>query len=214
LAGKTVVNGTSGRSTVYNAVESNSSGYSVAHSGNYGAFLGDTQLATLSQTVPTVPGYSYLLSIWLNNPTLGAGQHFHINWIATSGVTNTIYNLDSPPALSWTNLQFVVTASTTNAIVQVSAENDASGFGLDDISLKPLPALGFSGIQCSNGSCILSRLSGKGASYQVQYSTDIPNGPWMNLGSAITGTGSRMSLTDTNALGASSSRFYRLAVSP
>ncbi len=60
------------------------SGPSFIHTGNYGAFLGDTNLASLSQTFQTIPGQNYLFSFWLVNPLAGAGQIFYANLTPTA----------------------------------------------------------------------------------------------------------------------------------
>jgi hypothetical protein len=212
LSGRTVINSSSGSPTVYNAVESNTSGYQVAHSGTYGAFLGDTQLATLSQTIPTIPGNSYLLSFWLNNPTTGTGQTFVVNWGANNPGLTTVYNLSVPPVLAWTNLQFVLTASGTNTTIEFGAENDPAGFGLDDVSLKPLPAIGFHSIGRSNGGIELSWAGANGVSYQLQYSTNLLQGPWIDVGGSVAGKGTTITVTDSTLLTNATQRFYRLAV--
>ncbi len=80
FSGWTLLGNTTTPTTVYNAVESLDAGFTVVHSGRYGAFLGDAQVATLSQSLATVPGQCYLLSLWLDNPTSGAGQRFILNW--------------------------------------------------------------------------------------------------------------------------------------
>jgi hypothetical protein len=214
LTGRTVVNGSSGGPTVYNAVERNTGGYDVAHSGTYGAFLGDTQLATLSQGVQTIPGYSYLLSFWLNNSKAGSVQNFLVNWDTNASGGNTIFTLSNPPAFGWTNLLFIVTAVGTNTVLQFGAENDPAGFGLDDISVKPLPPIGFSSIESTAGVCTLSWFSGTGIHYQVQYSSSLTQGNWTDLGSPVVGTGGMLTATDAEASSAPSQRFYRLAVLP
>ena len=213
LVGNTVIKNSSTGSTVYNAVESNSGGYEVAHSGNYGAFLGDTQLASLSQNLPTIPGQAYQLSFWLDNSKSGAGQQFQANWNANTVSSNSLYVLNNPPALGWTNLQFIVTATGTNSVLQFKAENQPGGFGLDDVSVKPLPVLGFQAVQYSAGAYQLNWLGAAGVKYQVQYSTNVVQPAWINLGSAITGTGSAMNLTDPDA-GQAPQRFYRLIALP
>jgi hypothetical protein len=49
--------------------------------------------------------------------------------------------------------------------------------------------------------------------YQAQFSSDLSS--WSDLGSAVSGTGGELSVTDANAIGASARRFYRLStVSP
>jgi hypothetical protein len=63
LVGATTVGHGRGGVTVYDAVENTNSGYDVVHTGSYGAFMGDNALATLSQTISTVAGQSYQLSI-------------------------------------------------------------------------------------------------------------------------------------------------------
>ena len=78
--------------------------FSVAHSGTYGALLGDSPMAILQQTLPTVPGQKYLISFWLNNPVAGAPtlnhmEQFEVNW-NTNAITNTVYYVQNPPLLA------------------------------------------------------------------------------------------------------------------
>jgi hypothetical protein len=108
------------------------------HSGAFGAALGDTNLAILSQTLPTVPGRKYLLSFWLDNPVSGAGEKFLVNWITNSTGTNRIYALTNPPVLAWRKLAFVVTATDTDTTLQFAAQNDQLFFGLDDVSVDSI----------------------------------------------------------------------------
>src|SRR5581483_2075894 len=214
LAGRGILNNASTGSTVYNAVEANGNGYNVAHSGSYGAFLGDTQVATLSQSLATVPGQSYLVSLWLNNPTKGTGQRFAVNWNATATISNTLFSVNAPGVMPWTNLQFLVTATQSTTTLQLAAENDNSGFGVDDVSVKPLPSLGFQSIQRSGSNCTLSWRAAAGVHYQVQSTTDLAHGPWFNLGSSSLGTGQSLSVTDPDAGDAAPHKFYRVVVSP
>lgn len=214
LAGRTVVNNAPSGSTIYNEVEGDSSGYQTVHSGSYGAFLGDTQLATLSQSLSTIPGQSYLISFWLDNPTSGAGQHFQLNWNTNAASGNTIYDLSNPPVLGWTNLQFVVTASDTNTVLQFGAQNDPADFGLDDISVRAIPALGFSATKGLNGGLELSWLAGGGLNYQVQFRTNLLQGVWSNLGAPMTGSGGMKTITDASLTNGVTQRFYRLGITP
>ncbi len=114
------------------------SGPAFIHAGTYGAFLGDTNLATLSQSFLTTPGQDYLLSFWFTNPTNGAGQQFSVNWITNSPAPNQIYFITNPPVLPWTNFIFLVKATGTNSTLQFGAENPPNGFGLDDVHLIAL----------------------------------------------------------------------------
>jgi subtilase family serine protease len=209
LVGGTVVNGRFGSSTVYDAVEGSASGYNVVHSGSYGAFLGDDQLATLSQTVPTLAGNYYVLSFWLDNPTSGSGQQFLAQWNGS-----TIYGISNPPAFGWTNLVFIVSAPSSNSVVEFAAENDPNYFGLDDVSVTPIPPVAFQTSTSSSTGFNLSWNTGSGLTYQVQYKTNLMQATWINLGSPVAGTGGQLLISDTNAISASSERFYRLVVSP
>ena len=142
-------------SFIYNSVVgantlSNGSGLSFIHSGSYGAFLGDTNLAYLSQTIPTVPGQNYLLSFWLDNPVSGAGQQFLANWNTNSTSTNQIYFVNNPGVLAWQEITFVVQATDTSATLQFGAENLPDGFGLDDIDVIPVFAPAFTAQPATN----------------------------------------------------------------
>jgi hypothetical protein len=209
LVGNTIVYGWRGRSTVYDAVENSSSQYSVAHSGAYGAFLGDDRLATLSQNLATISGQNYLISFWLDNPVSGSVQQFLVNWNGT-----TLYDSSSPPAFSWTNFQFIVTAGGTNSILQFGAENDPSYFGLDDVNVTPLPSVAFRTAVKAANSFSLTWSTASNLSYQVQYTTNLSQPNWINLGTAAVATGSSLTISDTNNISSSSQRFYRLVVSP
>ena len=215
LVGNTVVNDPVNGPTIYNAVESAVSGYPlVVHSGAYGAFMGDVQLATLSQTVATVPGQNYVLSLWLDNPSSSGTQQFVVRWNTNSPAVNTIYNLLSPPVLTWTNLLFIVQATGTSTVLQIGAENDNNYFGIDDVSLLPLPALNFETPVIAGDNVTLTWLTAVGIVYQVQYTTDLAQPNWLNLASPATATGGFLTVTDSNALLSSQQRFYRLVAAP
>ena len=215
LVGNSVVYGRRGAATIYNAVESASAGYPlVVHTGTYGAFMGDIQLATISQTLTTVPGQNYLLSLWLDNPSSGGTQQFVVRWNTNSSVLNTIYNLTSPPAFTWTNLLLLVSATDTNTVLQIGAENDNSYFGIDDVSAVVLPPVQFQAATVAGNTLTLTWLAAVGATYQVQYTTNLGPPTWQNLGSSIIAASRYLSVSDTNALPAAQQRFYRLVAAP
>jgi hypothetical protein len=201
----TISNGRFG-STIYNAVESSSSYSSVVHSGNYGAFLGDIQLATLSQTLATVPGENYLLSFWLDNTTSGSIQRFQASWNGSN-----LYSITNPPAFSWTNLQFIVTAVSSSTVLQFGAENDPAYFGLDDISVTHIPTVAFKTATQTTGTFNLTWATATGLVYQVQYKTNLLQTSWLNLIKPTTATSTNLSASDTSF---SPHRFYRLIVAP
>lgn len=110
---------------------------SFVHSGSYGVFLGDTNLAYISQTIQTTLGQKYLLSFWLDNPVATAPQQFLVDWNTNKASTNQIYFLNNPSVLPWTKVAFVLGATDTNPTLVFGALNPVNAFGLDDISVTP-----------------------------------------------------------------------------
>jgi hypothetical protein len=106
----------------------------AVHSGNYGALLGPAgSLGYLSQTLPTLPGHLYLLSLWLDSPDGLAPNEFLVAWNGTS-----LFDQTKMAAFGWTNLQFYVTATGSNTAVQFGFRDDQSFLGLDDVSVQPV----------------------------------------------------------------------------
>ena len=205
LFGNSIISDLQG-TTVYDAAQSLTDYPSVVHSGSYGAFLGDIQLATLSQTLPTVPGENYLLSLWLDNPTNGTLQQFDITW---NGLN--LYHIVNPAAFSWTNLQFIVTASSANAVLQFGAENDPAEFGVDDVSVTRVPPISLKAIGQSAGNLDVAWTAAAGLVYQVQYKTNLLQADWLNLSKPILATNNEVRISDSSA---SPQRFYRLVLVP
>jgi hypothetical protein len=207
LAGNTII-----PAGLCNGVVTSSSQFGFAvHAGRFGAFLGDIQLSTLSQSIPTVPGQYYLLSFWLDNLANGTQQLFSFSWISDNSTTNTLFSIVNPPAFTWTNLQFLVLASGTNATFQIQAENDPYGFGLDDVSVMPVPAPTIQGTAGSGTGLQLSWPTATGVVYQLQYKTNLLEPDWIGLASTFVATKSVATLVDTNSVDSTSQRFYRLS---
>ncbi|HEV2329274.1 MAG TPA: protease pro-enzyme activation domain-containing protein [Verrucomicrobiae bacterium] len=204
LVGNTVV-ATQNGETIYNAVESTGQYPLAVHSGNYGAFLGDNQVATLSQSFDTIPGGNYLFSFWLDNPVSGTPQIFQAKWDG-----NNVYSVTNPPAFSWTNLEFVTTGAG-NDTIQFGAENDPNFFGLDDVSVIGFPAPAFKAAAKTVSTINLSWNTATGLVYQVQYKTNLLQANWSNLTMPITATSNTLTVADSII---SSQRFYRLSILP
>jgi Pro-kumamolisin, activation domain len=213
FTGWTLFGDTADTNYIYNAVETPANGFDVAHSGSYGAFLGDNQLAVLAQTLATDPGQIYLLSFWLDNPVSGPGQQFEVNW-NTNAATNTIYYVLEPPAFSWTNFNFAVTATGTNTTLQFGAENATNYFGLDDVSVTAMPAPSFSALAAATNGFALTWNTYAGATYLIQYKTNLLQVGWLDLGGVFPATGDPLTVVDTNAINNPPERFYRLSEVP
>jgi len=206
----TFTNWTQSGNTTYTSVASNSG---FVHSGTYGAALGPSvSLGYLSQTLPTFAGQNYLLSLWLDNPTNSYGatpNQFLVQWNGTA-----IFNQTNMPFATWTNLQFIVTATGSSTVLQFGFENTPYYLGLDDISVTPIPVPAFRTATKTSSTFNLTWGTVTGLVYQVQYKTNLLQTSWINLGKPLIATNGSLTLSDTNAIGSSPQRFYHLMVSP
>jgi hypothetical protein len=196
----TLVGDPNSSSLIYNAVVgtntlSGGSGPSFIHSGSYGAFLGDLNLAFLSQAIQTVPGQSYLLSFWLDNPMNGTGQQFLVNWNTNSASTNEIYLVNSPGVLAWKQLTFIVKATDTNATLQFGSQNPSDGFGLDDVSMLAIFGPAFTSLPPTN----LTILAGNTVVLSATASGTAPLAyQWLKNGTSLANGGDISGATATN----------------
>jgi hypothetical protein len=192
--------------SIYDTVATESEVPGVVHSGNFGAFLGETGfLATLTQPLPTTTNQKYQLSFWLDNPSAGSVQEFVASWDGT----NVIDLVDPPASGGWTNFEFVVTASGTNTMLEFGAENDPNYFGFDDVMVTPVPAVKFGGATLGVGGLQFNWQSLAGLNYEIDYSTNLAPANWQLLGNVTAGTNT-CGFVDTNIFSGDASRFYRL----
>ncbi len=181
---------------------------SYVHSGAYAAILGEPlTLASLSQSLPTTNGGLYLISFWLDNPVGGNPNEFQVNWNG-----NTLFVQTNMPKFSWTNMQFVATASTNATTLQFFFLNEPDAFGLDDISVTAITAPAFASVTASNGVLQFNWSALPGFYYQLQSTTNLAAPFWINSGPSITATNAAASAT--NAVASDPQRFYRLLLSP
>jgi Pro-kumamolisin, activation domain/Viral BACON domain len=190
----------------------------LIHSGKYGADLGQLDtLGYLSQNVPTIAGQTYLLSLWLDNPvnTFGATPNeFQVQWEG-----NTIYDAIDLPFTVWTNLQFVVTATTTGSELQFGFQDEPSYLGLDDISVKPIviPAIRAAArtpaAANTPATFDLTFAAMPGETYQVQYKTNFTQPNWLNLGNPFIAETNSVKFSDPT-IGGSPQKYYRLMLVP
>ena len=180
------------------------------HSGVYGAELGPSgSPGYLSQTVTTVSGQAYLLSLWLRN---GSGQT--PNWFQMQWNGTTIFEQQDLATTAWTNLQFLVTANSASSVLQLGFQDDPEFLGLDDVSLKATSAASVKAVAGKAGSFQLVWNTTSNAVYQAQYKTNLAQPDWINLGNPSTARAGTLMLTHTNAFQTSPQRFYRLLELP
>jgi subtilase family serine protease len=184
----------------------------IAHSGAYLAVLGTgSSLGTLSQTLPTVANQAYLLSLWLNSPTVAGGNtpnEFSVSWNGS-----TLFDQVNIGPIGWTNLQFIVTATSSSTVLQIGERDDPWYLGLDDVTAVPItnPAFRSVGKMSNSNAVVLTWNSMAGFGYQVQYSTNLAATNWIILG---TNTAVGPTLTFTNGYGKDPRRFYRIRQLP
>jgi alpha-tubulin suppressor-like RCC1 family protein len=178
------------------------------HSGLYGAELGPGgSPGYLSQNLATSAGQLYQISCWLycNGET---SNEFSVAWNGAS-----LFSQPNIGDTGWTNLQFIASATTTNTTLKFGFLDNPSYFGLDDVAVYPItvtpPQLQTATL--SNGAISFSWSALAGQLYQVQYTTNLSQTVWSNLGASILAGGGTLSASDgiTNA-----QRFYRIVLVP
>jgi subtilase family serine protease len=184
-------------------------GTQFVHSGTYGTWLGQyTTTGTLSQTFTTVPQQPYLFSFWYENSDIGQGSTTTPNTFQALWGNNTVFSASNVGIFTWTNLHFIVTASSTSTIVQFKFRNDPGVFSLDDVTVAAIPAPAFAGLTKSNSTLQFAWSAVTGMVYQLQYRTNLLQTNWINLGSTITAT--NPVAVATNNIGPDPRRFYRV----
>jgi subtilase family serine protease len=188
----------------------------LVHSGSWGALLGQVGgLAYLSQTLPTSPGQLYVLSFWADSPYFSGSDtpnEFLVAWNADTNSTTVLFDQVGMAPFDWTNMQFVVRAAGTSAVLQFGARNDPEAFGLDDVSVVPISPPVFQGVTLVNGALSLTWTVSPWLAYQVQYTTNLAANLWSNIGSAVTATNATLTLSDVQP--PDPQRFYRVVPSP
>jgi hypothetical protein len=214
----------SGDSSIYNynfadyAYDTNGTVNYAPYEGYYFAALGQvSNIAYISQTVPTRSNQLYLLSFRLQNPLEGTTNtsnpnQFVVRWNTNATSTNVIFNQTNMGAFGWSNFVFTVRAWTNAATLQFGSRNDNDYFCLDNVSVMPLPAPAVSALAPGGGTFQLAWSALAGAGYQVQYMTNVTQTNWINLGGVITATNNPMIIAESAASGPE--RFYRVVLLP
>jgi hypothetical protein len=187
------------------------------HTGSYFAALGESGFqAYLTQTLPTLPGRPYLLSLWMNSPNWSPYEpnEFSVAWNGNKLFDQVNIPPITNPSSGWTNLEFIVTATNDASVLQIGGRDDNYYLGLDDVSVVPLPlaSLQTSLAATANG-ISFSWNAMPGVTYQVQYTTNLSPPDWIVL-QTISATNTPITFTDTNSITGSSQKYYRLLLTP
>jgi len=181
------------------------------YDGNYAAALSEAgSVGYLAQTLPTLGGQPYLLSFWLENVDLGFGtipNEFLVSWNGT-----TVSSQFDTPAFDWTYYQFVVVATGNSTVLQFGFRDDWSLFGLDDVSVAPIPGPVFQSVTHTNNTIGLTWSTVSGLVYRVQYTSSLTPTNWSNLGGTMTAAGTTLSASES--IGTATQRFFRVGLVP
>ena len=168
------------------------------HSGTYGAQLfASGTLGYLSQTLTTIPGKLYLVSLWLDKPNNLTPNEFSVSWGGSVLMDQT-----NIPNIGWTNIQFFVTATNTTTVLQLGYRNDSSYFGLDDVSVAAVQPV-ISGFTFSGSNLVLTNTGGfSNRTYLVLTSTNVvqPLNQWIPIATNVPSSNGSFSITATNAI--------------
>ena len=189
----------------------------LIHSGKYGADLGQSSgLGYLSQTLPTIAGQTYQLSLWLVNPknstsTNATPNEFQVQWEGA-----TIYDGVNLPFMAWTNLQFTVTATSAGSLLQFGFQDEPYYLGLDDITLKPIATIAAPHLRAivqSPAAFNFTFDTTPGETYQAQYKTNLMQPDWIDLGDPILSETNTLKFSDPDTANYPQ-KFYRLKLVP
>ena len=189
-------------------------GYSP-YDGNYFAALGSfASLAYLEQTLPTKPGQVYLLSFWLENESFGYPNQFQVLWNSSTASTNIIFNQVDMGDFAWSNMTFMVQATSDATMLEFGATNYAF-FALDDVSVTPVTPVApsppsFTAPTVVDGSIQLTWPSTPGVTYVLQSTADLSAATWAAL---VTTNATTATVTVTEPT-SGSLQFYRVVISP
>ena len=159
----------------------------------------------------TTVGQKYLVSFWLtcvpDDQGVTTNNQFTAKWSGLKLYARTNLN-----ALGWTNLQFVVPAIATRTTVEFDFNNDPGAFGLDDVTVQPVPGPVLNSVAVAGGVITFNWSAILNVSYQLQSNTNLSPAGWANLGSAFLATNN--SVSASISVGNAKKQFYRVVLSP
>jgi hypothetical protein len=127
---------------------------------------------------------------------------------------NTLFDGTNLPALGWTNLQFLVTATGAGTVLEFGFRDDPSYLGLDGISVQPAQQPGIASFSRSGANLVFNGSNGiAGARFHLLTTTNVtlPRSQWVPVATNVLGAGGNFTVTLTNAVNLSNrERFYML----
>ena len=109
--------------------------------GSYGALFGAENFPeiddTISQTIPTVPGKSYVFDFMLSNPLYVTPSHFAASWNGT-----TVLDLINAPNFDWTYYSYGFVAPSSTTTISFAGWNPNYAYALDNVDVHDAPIPG------------------------------------------------------------------------
>jgi hypothetical protein len=130
----------------------------------------------------------------------------------------TLFDQTNIAAIGWTNLQFTVSATGTNTVLEFGFRDDVSYLGLDDINLTLAASPHFAILSTSlfQSNLVLNGISGvSGRTYYVVASTNLalPYNQWKRVATNVLSADGNFTITATNAVNSNvPQQFYILSV--
>ncbi|MBY0507755.1 MAG: hypothetical protein K2X03_27835 [Bryobacteraceae bacterium] len=110
------------------------------HSGTYALEGGPVgSLGFVSQSIATVPGADYQLSLWLANDCGSSFACSQANTFQVSWGNQVVYSANDLPTMDYTQLVFPVTAGGTSTDLTLGFRQDQFSFYVDDVALQAVP---------------------------------------------------------------------------
>jgi hypothetical protein len=128
------------------------------------------------------------------------------------GRTATVYSYGMPQDNAAKVADNINCDITTNSYsVSTNFSYTLAPYSITVFAFAPLPApTQIGGISVSGDQFVFSYPTVTGQTYQLQYTTDLDSGAWLPAGSAVPGTGTPVSVT--NSVSSSTQMFFRLSV--
>jgi len=116
--------------------------HTAAHSGNQSLDLSGLEPGSITQSVATTPGTTYLLSFWYSGQPFhpyGGDAYAEVLW--DGGLVDTIHlpASPSPTDINWTFAGYELSANTTSSLLTFNSLSPNGGIMLDDVSLNAVP---------------------------------------------------------------------------
>ncbi len=110
----------------------------IANGGTHAMAFGQFgSSASLSQTLATSPGSTYVISFFLanDNPTNELGDAFAVRWAGT-----TVFSLADPQAtFAYSQRVLTLTAASSSTVLAFDGQNDSYSWFLDNVTITDAP---------------------------------------------------------------------------